>query len=188
MAAALEELIEFGYAEFRIERVADRAKVHKTTVYRQWGTPTALAKEAMATWQRDQLAVIDTGSWATDVRALCEQLAALEASPVAQALMRTLVVANVMDPELTQALHDLWARDADVLQDPIRRAQARGEVASHLSPQHVIEMITGPLVQRAIVTAMPIDKDFIEALTSVVVAGTAAAEKPASTRRAPRRR
>ena len=36
MAAALDELIEFGYAEFRIERVAERAKVHKTTVYRRW--------------------------------------------------------------------------------------------------------------------------------------------------------
>jgi len=186
LGAALDELIEFGYGEFRIERVAERANVHKTTLYRQWGTRTALAKEAIADWQREQLEPIDTGSWESDVCALCQELAALESSPISQALLRTLVVANVVDPELTSTLHELWARDAYVLQDPIRRAQARGEVDPTLVPQHVIEMITGPLLQRVIVTAMPIDDDFVETIVSVVVAGTAPRKKKAASK--PRRR
>ena len=185
LEAALEELVEFGYGEFRIDRVAERAKVHKTTLYRQWGTRTALAKDAIAGWQREHLEPVDTGSWETDLRALCQEFVAIEASPIWKALLRTLVIANVEDPELTATLHEVWARDAYVLQDPIRRAQARGEVDPDLLPQHVVEMIIGPLTQRAIVTAMPIDDEFIEAMVAVVGAGTAPQPKPA--RKASRR-
>jgi AcrR family transcriptional regulator len=181
LQAALDELVLHGYGEFRIERVAERANVHKTTVYRQWGDRTALAKDAMTQWQRDQTASIDTGSWEGDLRALCQELASLEGSEVTRALLRTLVVANVVDAELTEAMHEQWAPDSAVLVEPILRAQQRGEVDPELDPQLIIEMITGPLVQRVIVMARPIDAAFVDGLVTVILAGTAS-------RRAARRR
>jgi AcrR family transcriptional regulator len=173
LRATRDELVEYGYAEFRIERVAERAKVHKTTLYRQWGTPTALVKEAIGDWERAQYASIDTGSWATDLEALCHALAAMQSSPITWALLRTIVVANVIDPELTETLHEVWERDAATLREPIVRAQRNGEVARHIDPSTVIEMITGPMVQRAIVMARPIDDAFVDALVATILAGTA---------------
>jgi AcrR family transcriptional regulator len=45
--AAVAELAAVGYAGFRVERVASRAAVNKTTVYRRWPTRLALVTAAV---------------------------------------------------------------------------------------------------------------------------------------------
>src|SRR5215813_11601134 len=42
LAAALVELAHSGYAGFRMEEVASRAAVNKTTIYRRWPSRAAL--------------------------------------------------------------------------------------------------------------------------------------------------
>src|SRR5687768_13717083 len=47
IAATLAELAESGYTALSLERVAQRAGVHKTTLYRRWGSREELVLEAM---------------------------------------------------------------------------------------------------------------------------------------------
>ena len=47
LAATLAELAEAGYAALTVEAVADRAGVHKTTVYRRWRDREALVIDAL---------------------------------------------------------------------------------------------------------------------------------------------
>src|SRR5262245_16386487 len=47
LAAALEELARTGYGALRIEGVAARAGVNKTTVYRRWATKENLVRAAL---------------------------------------------------------------------------------------------------------------------------------------------
>ena len=97
LSAARDELMEFGYGDFRVDRVADRASVHRSTLYRHWATPAALAREAIVTWEMASIPVPrESGDWRSDVRAICEAFRDSLLSPEAVTLVRTLVVANAV--------------------------------------------------------------------------------------------
>ena len=49
LAAAVDELGRVGYVDLRVEDVARRAKVNKTTVYRRWPTKEDLVRAADGT-------------------------------------------------------------------------------------------------------------------------------------------
>ena len=171
MAAAREELIEFGYREFRVERVAARASVHRSTLYRHWETPAALAREAIVTWEMDTIPLPgETGDWPTDVRAMCVAFRDSLLAPEALALMRTLVVANAVDPHLRDALLERWQRPEMV--EIVARAQQRGDVRTDLDPGAVVELIAAPFVLRAVVTVMPMDDAFVDVVASHTVDST----------------
>src|SRR5689334_16812927 len=67
-AALQEELLEVGYAGTTIERIAQRAGVAKTTVYRRWGSVGQLVVELFAAEAGAQIPVADTGSFEGDLR------------------------------------------------------------------------------------------------------------------------
>jgi AcrR family transcriptional regulator len=173
LQAALDELVERGYADFRIERIALRANVHKATIYRHWPDRSTLAREAIAQWRLSQVTPVDTGAWSTDLRALLHRLRGFFELSVARALTRVVITANTSDPDLVQSLWELWRSEASELLGPIERAQERGEVAAHIDAGHVVGMLTGPILTRALVTMEPIDDDFLESLYEVILAGTA---------------
>lgn len=171
MAAARDELIEFGYREFRVERVAERASVHRSTLYRRWGTPAALARAAIVTWEMATIPVMrESGDWGSDVRTMCEAFRDSLQAPEAVALMRTLVVANAIDPELRDVLLERWQRPEMV--EIIARAQERGEVSPRVDPGSIVELIAAPFVLRAVVTMMPMDDAFVDLVAKHVMTST----------------
>jgi AcrR family transcriptional regulator len=170
LAAARDELMQFGYREFRMDRVAERASVHRSTLYRHWSTPAALARDAIVTWEIASIPVPrETGEWHEDLRAICVAFRDSLLAPEAIALVRTLIVANAVDPELRDALFEKWQRPEMV--DIVARAQARGDVPSHLDPGQIIELIAGPFVLRAIVTMSPMDDAFVDFVAERIAAG-----------------
>jgi len=52
LRTALEVLGEVGYDGLRVEEVARRSEVNKTTIYRRWSTREALVREALMTLTR----------------------------------------------------------------------------------------------------------------------------------------
>jgi AcrR family transcriptional regulator len=179
LTAARDELMEFGYREFRVDRVAERASVHRSTLYRHWGTPAALAREAIATWEIASIPVPrESGEWRKDVHAICVAFRDSLVAPEAVTLVRTLVIANAVDPELRNVLVERWQRPEMV--EIVMRAQERGEVPTHLNPGHIIELIAAPFVLRAVVTMTPIDDAFVESVAEHIVASTHACPRSAS--------
>src|SRR6266511_5046821 len=67
IAATLAELAERGYAALSLESIARRAGVHKTTLYRRWGTREELVLEAMLARAGEHISVPDTGSLRGDL-------------------------------------------------------------------------------------------------------------------------
>ncbi|HET6874710.1 MAG TPA: helix-turn-helix domain-containing protein, partial [Acidimicrobiales bacterium] len=47
LTAALDELADYGYTGINMQRLAERAQVNKTTLYRRWGTKGALIADAL---------------------------------------------------------------------------------------------------------------------------------------------
>ena len=172
MAAAREELMEFGYGDFRLERVADRASVHRSTLYRHWPSPAALAREAIVTWEMAAIPVThSSGTWTKDVAAMCHGFRDVLRTPEAVTLMRTLVAANAADALLRDALLERWLQPE--LIELVVLAQARGEVSPELDPGGVVELMAAPFVLRAVVTMIPIDDAFVDFVIRSVLASSA---------------
>src|ERR1700753_1071834 len=81
LAATLGELADGSYADASIESIAARAGVHKTTIYRRWGTTAELVTQALASAASTMIQVPDTGAAASDLRALARSVQAILASP-----------------------------------------------------------------------------------------------------------
>ena len=62
LAATHDLLAEGGYEALRVEDVAARAGVHKTTLYRRWRTREQLVLEAMLERAFEHISVPDTAS------------------------------------------------------------------------------------------------------------------------------
>jgi AcrR family transcriptional regulator len=175
--AVARELERHGYASFSVERVAMRAGVHRGSVYRHWPTRQALIVAAVAEWHSNRLDVPDTGSWEGDLQALAASMAALYGQESTKAMLRTMVAANTTDRQLRDALREFFETGSDHLLDVVRRAKARGEVAAGIDEGLVIESLSSPLLQRSVITDLPVDAAFLDWTVHLLLAATT---RPAS--------
>jgi AcrR family transcriptional regulator len=74
LSAALDLLIEDGFARLSIEGVASRAGVGKATVYRRWESKTALVVEAINDRLVSSIDFPDSGDFRADLEAVLTQV------------------------------------------------------------------------------------------------------------------
>ena len=177
LAATIEELAESGYPSLTLDAVARRAGVHKTTLYRRWGTREALVLEAMLSLVGELVPVPDTGSLRDDLLALASAGAATASAPAGEAVVRAVAAAGRHDPALAAANAQFWSERLEMDAEIVRRAVARGEAPEGVDAKAVIEAVLGPVYFRLIVTGEPPDREFIERITDVVAAGLRASAR-----------
>jgi AcrR family transcriptional regulator len=169
--ATLAELIESGYAALSLERIARRAGVNKTTLYRRWGTREELVLDAMLERAGERISVPDTGSLREDLYEFAHTAAANAASPEVAAMARAVAAQAPHDSKLAAANRRFWtdrlALDAVI----IERAIERGEVAAGTDPAQVIESVVGPIHLRLLLTGEPVDRAFLRQVVNTVVDG-----------------
>lgn len=172
LEAAAEELGRVGFSALRMEDVAIRSGVNKTTVYRRWPTKLELVSAVI---EREKMAPtdFDHGSLEADVRAalleLRESLYTARLRGVMQVLM-----GERAHPEVAQLVRDLRARHMVIRSKLFERAIARGDLAQGTTAALLVEFMTAPLVSRIIHLGAEVDDDYIEGLTRVVCAGAGA--------------
>ncbi len=172
-AATLAELAEGGYAALSLERVARRAGVHKTTLYRRWGSREELVLQAMLERAAEHISVPDTGSLRADLLELARTAAANAASPEVAAMARAVAAESPYDSKLAAANGRFWAERLALDGVIVERAIERGEVAAGTEPRRVIESVLGPIHLRLLLTGEPIDDSFLKGIVDVVVDGVA---------------
>jgi AcrR family transcriptional regulator len=173
IAATLAELAEGGYSALSLERVARRAGVHKTTLYRRWGTREELVLEAMLERAGEHISVPDTGSLRKDLLELARTAAANAASPEVAAMARAVAAEAPHDSKLAAANRRFWAERLALDAVIVERAIERGEVAVGTDPQRVIESVLGPIHLRLLLTGEAVDRTFLQGIVDVVVDGVA---------------
>ena len=168
VAEAVLSLLREGRSGFSVAEVAERAGVHRTTVYRWWPTPTDLLREAL-TAHGARLTLPDTGSWPADVAAALEQLAGFLADPVELALTAAFAAGD--DPEGNRAQRDYWRPIEEQLERLVHRAIGRGELATDVDPASVALLITGPVFAYTLAYRAVPPPDLLERLASAVTRG-----------------
>ncbi|GLW71576.1 transcriptional regulator [Kitasatospora phosalacinea] len=171
LEAALAELVEHGYAETRIDRIATRAGVAATTVYRRWGSLENIVVDLA-----DHLAVTVTlgagPSLEDDLRTIARAVVTLHGDPAHRAWLRAMVSAAAGSPKAQQALSAVLAGRRELTSVAVTEAIARGEVPPGTDPHEVVRATVAPLYLRMHVTGEPVGP--AEADRAAAAAATAA--------------
>jgi len=181
LSITLDELARVGFASLRVEDVATRAKVNKTTVYRRWSTKASLVRAALLSIVGGDIHVPDTGSLRGDLVEIGHQLAELATSPRWRSIIR-MVFTESPDSELraiAQSLRDSYEPEMHKL---IAGAVARGEVPDLAAGVLALETFDAAIQFRLFVSQVGVDARFIERLADLL--GTV---RPLPPRKAERR-
>jgi len=140
--AATELLLEGSDAA--IPKIAERAGVNPTSVYRRWGSRENLLLDAAVTRLREQSPMPDTGSLRGDLLAWAAGVERAMTEPDGQLLLRALVATM---PAKARPAEHLRARGAD-LQVMLDTAAARGE--STPTVDDLLDHVLAPIYLRAL--------------------------------------
>ncbi|HVX44669.1 MAG TPA: TetR/AcrR family transcriptional regulator C-terminal ligand-binding domain-containing protein [Mycobacteriales bacterium] len=142
--AATELLTENAPEDLTIAAVAQRSGVHQATIYRRWGTISALIDDLVTAVLDRSSPVPDTGSLRGDLTAFALKAARDLATPMGAAYLRAIahtVATSDVDPDRPE-----WQGRGKSLQQMLDRAAARGEPAPDL--EELLEVVLAPMYFR----------------------------------------
>jgi AcrR family transcriptional regulator len=180
LSAVMALLTEQGYDALSIEAVATRSGVHRTTVYRRWGSVAMLLVDLLELGTEDDWQPPDTGALEGDLVALNRELhAALTAEP---SLTAAVIAASFRSTEAAQALSRFWAdryRRCAVIVD---RAISRGEIPADTEPHRLLVAATAPLYHQRTLLRLPLTRADADAYARhAATAAVAAGQRPTTT-------
>ena len=168
--AAVEELGAVGYARLTLERVAKRARVSRTTLYRRWQTKLDLVLDVMNALDA-RVEIVATGDCRTDLenvmRLAVEQLAL---RPDGRAFV-AVVAEAVYNPALAAAFRARFMHQREAVRSILTRGIAGGELRPDLDIELVMDQLAGIIPYRMIVSGEPIPVDLPERAVSSILAG-----------------
>ncbi|MDA0647608.1 TetR/AcrR family transcriptional regulator, partial [Nonomuraea ferruginea] len=106
--ATLAELAGKGFRGLTVDNVAERSGVHKTTVYRRWGSVEGLISDALELARDEPWPVPDTGAVESDLRGVARLVQSGFADPELGPVSSAFVAAAMQSPEAALALHDFF--------------------------------------------------------------------------------
>jgi AcrR family transcriptional regulator len=172
LTATAEELGLSGYSAMRIEDVALRSGVNKTTIYRRWPTKGELVQAVLQEGSY-RVEIPDTGSLHDDVQAILSGIVASLSTPVGRGLTR-IIQAERAHPEVDALVRRLRGENIRLRRVIFERAMQRKEIPQDSDPELLVELMVSPLISRLVHTNTPTDERFVRALADMVVAGARA--------------
>ncbi|MFI9009573.1 TetR/AcrR family transcriptional regulator [Actinosynnema sp. NPDC053489] len=162
LAAVYAELIDRGYPGLTVEHVAERAGVHKTTVYRRWGTVDGLVADALDHTRETDWRAPDTGTVEGDLIAIAAEVADTFTDPGRRPVVVAVVTAALQSARALDAKRDFYAaRHADAAA-VVTRAVDRGELPAGTDPVELVRLACAPLYYRVFITGEPVDRSTAE--------------------------
>ncbi|MBI5543748.1 MAG: TetR/AcrR family transcriptional regulator [Deltaproteobacteria bacterium] len=172
LSRTLEELAESGLEGLSVERIARRAEVNKTSVYRRWPTRGELVAAALEQ-VLDGLAaqVPDTGSLRGDLLGMLEGVATLASGPTGRAVVRA-----ALSPSSQQSVASLAARRLKAHAEApgralVARARRRGEWRAGASRELLLSVLVGGVLHRALLENQPVTRRWLASLVDQVLRG-----------------
>jgi AcrR family transcriptional regulator len=172
LVATAEELGRVGYAALRVDDIAARSGVNKTTIYRRWPTKVDLVAAALRELS-DVPAPPDTGSLREDLLAMLRVACARASSPLKQGIFRAILLEQT-HPEVDAVTRTLRSEHLAPRKLVIERAIRRGELPREVDVELLLELVFGPVMRRTMITKEPVNDAFIHYVVDVVLAGARA--------------
>ena len=173
-AAAVGELSERDYSDISIESISARAGVHKTTVYRRWGSKVELIRQVLVGAAAARIQLPDSGSIDTDVRALARAVQAILSLPEGAAITRALIAGALSSPEIAEVMDQFWAARLEAISVIVRRAIGRGQLPAGTDAAALMHAVAAPLYYQLLVNRAPVTERDAELSAAAALAAAAA--------------
>ena len=148
LQAVITELVENGYTGATVERIAARAGVAKTTIYRRWGGLDGLLADLMAEYAAREIPVPDTGHLDSDLRLLAREVVASLENPGIRAAFGSVIAAAIQGQAAREVLSQFIAARVATMSAIVRRAAQRGELPHGTDAAEVLQIVTAQIYYR----------------------------------------
>jgi AcrR family transcriptional regulator len=174
LAAAIEELSARDYADISVESIAARAGVHKTTVYRRWGSKVEIIKQALIGAAGAHIQVPDTGSVDGDLLLLARAVQVVLSPPQGAAITTALIVGGLASTELAEVMRQFWEVRLQAISAIVDRAIGRGELPAGTDPVALMRTLAAPLYYQLLVARAPVTEADADLATTATLAAAKA--------------
>lgn len=174
LRAVVDELNDNGYAGATVERVAERAGVAKTTIYRRWGSLDGLLADVMADYAAREIPVPDEGSLDGDLHALSARVVASLGAPALRAAFGMMVKEAATDPAARELLARFLAGRMATMAVIIDRGMARGELPPHTDAAGVLGTVTSVIYYRLYVLGEEVSQSIADSAAATAIAAARA--------------
>ena len=168
---------EVGFDALAMDAIAARAGVGKATVYRRWKSKESLIAEALARFAR-AIPVPDAGSVREDLLIVMRGNMRMYQDPATAALLSGLVAAMARSAPIAEAVRSGFvAARRRAMRQVLARGIARGELGRRANTTLALDLLSGPLLYRALISGDTIDARMIKSMVAVVLRGLAPTER-----------
>lgn len=166
---AVEELLaREGDEPLTIPVIAARAGVHPTTVYRRWGSLSALMAAVATSRFSGDIVVPDTGTLRGDLEQWVADVATDLSDPDVLAIMRATV--GAAGPRGgTACVGDRHAQLEAMLERERERERERGRGGAVPELERAADALLGPLYYRALFSDLPVTADWARELVGALL-------------------
>jgi AcrR family transcriptional regulator len=172
--ATLRVLAEYGYSGLTVELVADRAGVHKTTVYRRWGGVDGLVVDALQYAIDDDWSPDLSGTVDENLHRFAQDALGAFTDPETGPTHTAVVAAAFQSERAIDAVHNFFAdrfgRAARIVETGI----ACGELPESTQPVSVVRALIAPIYFRLFISRESVtDGDLVQAVQAALAAARA---------------
>jgi len=171
LKSAYELLLELGFADVTVDKIAERANVSKATIYKWWPCKSAVVTDSYLFATAEKLQVPDTGSAVTDIILQASRLSAFLDSREGR-VINELIAEGQFDKKLADNYRQRYfIPRRKVSYQILERGVKRGELRSDLDIELCLDLIYGPIFYRLLITGEPIDDAFVGGIVNYVLNG-----------------
>jgi AcrR family transcriptional regulator len=174
LRAAGDALAERGFDALDLAEVARAAGVGKTTVYRRWGTPAALAADLLEEMAEQSLPRARTGSVDADLRENARLVVDTLTDPRQGRLFKALIAASLCNRQAAEALHRFYARRIDEWAGCVADAVERGELPEGTDARRVVAQVSAPIYYALLNTGEPLTEELADRAAAAALAAARA--------------
>jgi AcrR family transcriptional regulator len=168
LEAALETLAEVGYGRLRLDGLAARAGVAKTTILRRWPSKAAVAAAALQRLALQTTTVPEHGNLRDDLRAMLTNAVAMFSygdGRFVPALFRE----SGDHAEIAELLATVIQTRREAYRRVLNRAIARHELHPDVDEEFIVDLLIGPLWTRLLITRQPVTERLVDEVIDVVL-------------------
>ncbi|MBL4933503.1 TetR/AcrR family transcriptional regulator [Clostridium paridis] len=169
--AAYDLLIETGFGTVTVEKIAERAKVSKATIYKWWPNKAAVVMDGFLNATNVELPIPDTGSTLEDMLIQVDNFVKFLTTRKGNVITE-IIAEGQYDSKLADIYREAYfIPRRNISKQILERGILRGEIKKDLDLESSIDLIWGPIFYRLLITGAEIDETFIKRLIGYAFEG-----------------
>ena len=161
-------LADVGYARLRLDALAERAGVAKTTILRRWPSKAAVAAAAVQRLALQTADVPESHNLREDLQALLSNAVAAFAGGPGR-FVPALIRESGHHPEIADLLATVIQTRRAAYRRVLNRAIARHDLHPDVDQEVIIDLLVGPLWTRLLITRQPVTQALVEEIVDAVL-------------------